>query len=97
MRLTQEDWQKERDKMLKTCGECHSANFARGELQKGDDMIEEADHMMAEAIRIVAGLYEDNILAKPDSYDYPFPDLLPSTMLRLPLSRGFLSCFSNTG
>ena len=76
MRLTQEDWQKERDKMLKTCGECHSANFARGELQKGDDMIEEADHMMAEEIRIVAGLYEDNILAKPDSYDYPFPDLL---------------------
>jgi hypothetical protein len=24
----------------------------------------------------VAGLYKDGILAKPDSYAYPFPDLL---------------------
>ena len=30
-RLTQEDWQLERDKMLKTCNQCHSANFARGD------------------------------------------------------------------
>src|SRR5208282_6088929 len=26
-RLTQEDWQGERDKMLKTCNQCHSGNF----------------------------------------------------------------------
>jgi len=75
-RLTQEDWQKERDKMLKTCNQCHSANFAKAELEKGDQMIKEADHLMAEAIRTVAGLYKDGILAKPDNYAYPFPDLL---------------------
>jgi hydroxylamine dehydrogenase len=75
-RLTQEDWQKERDKMLMTCNQCHSLNFARKELEKGDQMIREADHLMAEAIRIVAQLYKDGILAKPETYAYAFPDLL---------------------
>jgi hypothetical protein len=31
---------------------------------------------MAEAIRIVAALYKDGILEKPENYAYPFPDLL---------------------
>ena len=75
-RLTQEDWQKERDKMLKTCNQCHSANFAQGELQKGDQMIKEADRLLAEAIRIIAALYKDGILQKPKTYAYAFPDLL---------------------
>lgn len=75
-RLTHEDWQKERDKMLRTCNQCHSTNFAKAELEKGDRMIKEADRLMAEAIRIVASLYQDAILAKPQSYDHPFPDLL---------------------
>jgi hypothetical protein len=75
-RLTEEDWQKERNKMLETCGQCHSANFARAELEKGDDMIRETDRLLAGAIRIVAKLYEDGILEKPESYAYAFPDLL---------------------
>jgi len=75
-RLTQEDWQKERDKMLKTCNQCHSANFARAELGKGDMMIKDADRLMAQAILTVAGLYKDGILPKPKNYAYPFPDLL---------------------
>ena len=75
-RLTQEDWQTERDKMLKTCNECHSLNFAEAELQKGDNMIKAADKLMAEAIRIIAALYQDGILDKPENYTYPFPDLL---------------------
>ena len=75
-RVEQEDWQNERDKMLATCNQCHSVNFAKGELEKGDHMIKEADHLMAEAIRTVSGLYEDGIIPKPESYAYPFPDLL---------------------
>lgn len=75
-RLTQEDWQKERDKMIETCGNCHSENFAKAELEKGDDMIKEADYLMAKGIRIVAGLYKDGILQKPEGYTYAFPDLL---------------------
>lgn len=75
-RLTQESWQKERDKMVKTCNQCHSANFAKAELEKGDKMIKEADHLLAEAIRTIAALYKDKILKKPENYAYPFPDLL---------------------
>ena len=75
-RLTQEDWQRERDKMLKTCNQCHSGNFAKEQLQKGDDMIRNADHLMAEAIRVVAGLYKDGVLEKPKNYAYAFPNLL---------------------
>jgi hypothetical protein len=75
-RLTQEDWQQERDKMLKTCNQCHSVNFARRELEKGDQMIREADHLMAEAIRVIGGLYKDGVLPKPATYAYAFPDLL---------------------
>jgi len=70
-RLTQEDWQRERDKMIKTCNQCHSVNFAKQQLQQGDDMTKNADHLMAEAIHIVADLYKDGVLPKPANYAYP--------------------------
>jgi hydroxylamine dehydrogenase len=76
VRLTQEDWQRERDKMLKTCNQCHSLNFAKQQLHLGDEMIRNADHLMAEAIQVVAGLYKDGVLPKPANYAYPFPNLL---------------------
>jgi hypothetical protein len=75
-RLTQEAWQKERDKMVRVCNQCHSKNFAMAELIKGDWMIKEADRLMAEAIRTVASLYKDGVLPKPQSYASAFPDLL---------------------
>jgi hypothetical protein len=75
-RLTQEEWQAERDKMLKACNACHSYNFAKAELEKSDQLIRVADGLMAEAIRIVAGLYKDGLLAKPSYYADDFPDLL---------------------
>lgn len=75
-RLTHEDWEREREKMIETCNQCHSANFARRELEKGDGIIREADHLLAQAIRIIASLYEDGVLEKPENYPYAFPDLL---------------------
>ncbi len=75
-RLDQASWQAQRDKMLKTCNQCHSVNFATQQLKYGDDMIRNADHLMAQAIRIVADLYKDGVLPKPKEYAYPFPDLL---------------------
>ena len=76
IRLTQEDWQNERDKMLKVCNQCHSINFAKAELGKGDEMIKETDRLLAEAIRTIVALYKDSILPKPEGYSYAFPDLL---------------------
>lgn len=75
-RLTQEDWQQERDRMTAVCSQCHSARFATQQLALGDDMIRRADRLMADAIRLVADLYRDGVLAKPQNYAYAFPDLL---------------------
>ena len=75
-RLDQASWQRQRDKMLNTRNQCHSKNFASEQLLYGDEMIKNADHLMAQAILIVAGLYKDGILPKAKNYAYPFPDLL---------------------
>ncbi|SPF34935.1 conserved hypothetical protein [Syntrophobacter sp. SbD1] len=75
MSFSEEDWKGEREKDLKSCNDCHSINFARAELDKGDQMIREADALMAEGIRIVAALYRDGLLKKPGNYSYDFPDL----------------------
>ncbi|MEA3279231.1 MAG: multiheme c-type cytochrome [Thermodesulfobacteriota bacterium] len=74
VRLTEKDWQAERKKMIKTCKKCHSEKYARGELEKGDQMIRKADRLMAEAINVVADLYKDGILKKPAHYTYAYPD-----------------------
>ncbi len=76
VRLTAEAFDHEREKMLAVCSDCHSENFAKGELAKGDQMIKEVDRLLAEAIRIVAGLYEDGLLQQTEGYAYAFPDLL---------------------
>ncbi len=75
-RLTQESFDVERARLLAVCSDCHSENFANAELKKGDDMIREADHLLAQAIHIIAGLYQDGIIPKPESYAHAFPDLL---------------------
>jgi len=36
--------------MTKTCNQCHSVNFAKEQLGRGDDMIRDADHLMAETV-----------------------------------------------
>jgi hypothetical protein len=75
-RLTQEDFDREREKMIGVCDDCHSKTFARAELAKGDDLIREADRLLAEAIREITSLYEEELLARPEGYAHAFPDLL---------------------
>jgi hypothetical protein len=75
-RLSAEEFDKERAKMIKVCSDCHSENFAKEEMAKGDALIERIDRLMAEAILEVAGLYKDGLLKKPENYAYAFPDLL---------------------
>lgn len=74
-RLTAEEWQKERDRMLRTCGRCHSSNFARTNLENADAMIKEADRFLAKGIDLVAGLYQEGII-QPQPGKLPYPDLL---------------------
>lgn len=85
IRQSESAWQKERETMISVCSQCHSENFARGELRKGDEMIREADLVMAEAISLVADLYDRGVLDKPQGYQEAFPDVLafhdaPSTI-----------------
>ncbi|MFH2036032.1 MAG: multiheme c-type cytochrome [Candidatus Zixiibacteriota bacterium] len=75
-RLDVESFEAERAKLLAVCSDCHSEKFAMGEMEKGDDMIKEADHLLAQAILIIADLYKDGIIPKPAGYVAPFPDLL---------------------
>jgi len=73
LRSTNEEWQKERDRMAKICSQCHSETYAKQELQNGDDSIRRADHLLAEAIRIMADLYKDKLLAAPlKGRDFPW-------------------------
>jgi cytochrome c553 len=75
-RLDQESWQKERDKMIKTCAQCHAENYGKTQMEMGDSMMQKADRLLAQGIEIVAGLYKDGIIKKPDNYSFAYPDFL---------------------
>jgi hypothetical protein len=62
--------------MLKRCSNCHSAQYARQQLEMGDSMMQKADRLLAEAIQIVADLYKDGIIKKPENYSFAYPDFL---------------------
>lgn len=85
IRFSHADWQQERDKMIVNCSQCHSQEYARRQLQQGDDVIRTSDHLLAEAIRVVAGLYKDGLLPAPQGGTGPFPWLTsfdpPSTIV----------------
>jgi hypothetical protein len=74
-RLTKEEFQKERDKMINTCAQCHSKSYATAQLDAGDMVIKDVDKIMAEAIREVQALYRDGVLKKPANWTFA-PDLL---------------------
>jgi hypothetical protein len=74
-RLTEEEWQAERDRMIATCAKCHSKSYAETNLANADSMIKEADKLMAEAILMVADLYDKGII-KAQEGKAAYPDLL---------------------
>ena len=75
-RLDQASWEKERNKMLDTCRQCHSYTYAKEQLDMGDAILTKADRLMAEAIETVAGLYRDGIIKKPAGYPFNYPFIL---------------------
>ena len=74
-RLTKEEFQQERDKMLKTCAGCHGESYAKKQLDEADMVVKDVDKIFAEAIRVVQGLYQDGTLKKPEGWAFA-PDLL---------------------
>lgn len=74
-RLTKEDFDRERAKMVDVCSKCHSRSYAIENLRAGDEVIREVDKIFADSIRTVKALYDDGILTKPQGWKYA-PDLL---------------------
>lgn len=74
-RLTKEAFDTERSEMLSVCSQCHASAYAQQQLSAGDDMIREADRLMAAAIGEIKSLYDDGLLEKPDGWDFA-PDIL---------------------
>jgi hypothetical protein len=74
-RLTKEEFQKERERMINVCSRCHGTSYAKKQLEAGDMVIKDVDKIFADAIRIVQGLYKDGILQKPANWTIA-PDLL---------------------
>jgi hypothetical protein len=42
----------------------------------GDSMMQKTDRLLAQAIEIVADLYKEGIIKKPDAYAFAYPDFL---------------------
>jgi hypothetical protein len=74
-RLTKETFDAERKRFTDVCQKCHTPNFVMENMKNADQMVKEADKLLAEAIEIVAGLYEDKLIEKREEYP-AYPDLL---------------------
>ncbi len=75
-RLTAESFQEERQHFVDACEKCHSPNFVAENFKNADQMVKEADKLFAEAIEIVAGLYQDGLISNPERPGAKYPDLL---------------------
>jgi hypothetical protein len=75
-RLTVKDFDEQRNKMIERCSTCHSKNYAVKQMEKGDEIIQKADRLLAEGIHIVAKLYKDGLIKKPKHYSFAYPDFL---------------------
>ena len=75
-RLTKESFDAERARFVTICKECHTPNFVAENFKNADAMVKEIDKLFAEAIEIVAGLYQDGVIVYEDRPDAKYPDLL---------------------
>jgi hypothetical protein len=91
-RLTGEEWQAERERMIRVCAQCHAHAFAQQNLEAADSIIKESDKLVAEAIDIVEGLYNDGILERPKDRP-PVPDLLRFYEVKYPIEQKLYTMF----
>ncbi len=91
-RLSAEEWQAERDRMIDVCTQCHARSFAQQNLEAADSIIKESDKLVAEAIDIVEGLYTDGILERPKDRP-PVPDLLRFYEVKYPIEQKLYTMF----
>ncbi len=59
MRSTYDEWSDLREEMVDRCSACHAESFVRRDLEKGDELLREADRVKAQIIDVVNMLYEE--------------------------------------
>ena len=62
MRESYEEWETLREDMIDRCTECHSESYTRRELEKGDDLLREADIAMAHLIDLANLMYKLRVI-----------------------------------
>jgi hypothetical protein len=90
--MSHEEWQAERNHMVGVCTGCHASAFARQNLEAADSITKESDKLVAEAIDIVEGLYNDGILERPKDRP-PVPDLLRFYNVKNPIEEKLYTMF----
>lgn len=90
--LSAAEWQAERDRMVGVCTGCHASAFARQNLEAADSVTKQSDKLVAEAIDIVEGLYNDGILERPTDRP-PVPDLLRFYNVKYPIEEKLYTMF----
>jgi len=88
-----EEWRQQRDRMVDICSACHSRLFVQERMVEVDSIIKKADKLMADAIHLVQGLYEEGILPTPQHKPPSSPDLLGFHKAPNPLEEKLLTMF----
>ncbi len=91
--LSRDEWQEQRNEMADICRTCHSRLFVLEKMGEVDSIIKKADSIMADAIRIVQGLYEAGGLSPPQRIPPCCPDLLGFHKAANPLEEKLLTMF----
>jgi len=91
-RLSAEEWTKQRERVKNQCTQCHAPTFVNDQLDQADRIVREADHLMAEAVEVVNGLYKDGLLPKPADRP-PVADLLQFYEVPNPIEQKLYTMF----
>lgn len=62
MRSSYKEWEKVREEMIDRCSECHAESYARRELEKGDQLLREADLAKAKIIDIANRKFDEGLI-----------------------------------
>lgn len=75
-RLSDEEFQSVRQKEIQICSRCHSDSYIDKQFTQYEATTKESIHLLAEGVRLVAELYEEGVIQKPEAYPYNYPFML---------------------
>lgn len=75
-RLSDEEFNKIIESEVEICYRCHSQTYVDHQFNHYEGVTKESIHLLAESVRIVAELYEEGVIEKPESYPYNYPFML---------------------